>query len=602
MTEQVTQRVTEHEANHWAHTVIRRLLITITLGLITIATVLGLSTGVASAHANIVATTPADGTSVTPSPASVSATFSERVSIGVGGLTVRNTRGLRVDTGSSALDSAGTTVSVALQPTLPDGTYVATYRVLSGDGHPVSASFLFGVGSGPVDKTAATGGPANRVWEISGAFARFLMYLSAMLAAGLAFFVAFIHDQDEDRWRLIGWARIATITAVFGAAGIIIVQAALLSGKSLSAATDGGVLGDVLNSRLGWSLGVLVMGLIAVHLSTDVRNHTASQVFALYGGLATAGSFAIWGHSTELSPIWLSTVADIVHAAAAAVWFGGIIGLLLVLRRRTDQPVASTAQIVSRFSTAAAITVALLAAAGLALSWNATGGSVDALISTTYGRLLLVKVLITAAILAVAGYNRSWLVPALVQGEAQRTAQDVVGEAATEDSGTTTDTQLSVVFTDEQSATNWGLLRRAVLIEAIALVVVLGITSVLVNVTPARTAIATRDRVVNQTQSVPTGTVNLVVVPARIGDNTLHIQYADAAGKPIDVANTLTIEFSLPSAELAAISRQTAKAGPGHFIYTGPELSIAGTWTVTVVARTSDFSEQRTTFSVPIHT
>jgi len=157
------------------------------------------------------------------------------------------------------------------------------------------------------------------------------------------------------------------------------------------------------------------------------------------------------------------------------------------------------------------------------------------------------------------------------------------------------------VFTDEQRATNWGLLRRAVLIEAIALVVILGITSVLVNVTPARTVVATRGRVVNQTQSVPTGTVNLVVVPARVGDNTLHIQYADAAGKPIDVANTLTIEFSLPSADLAAISRQTAKAGPGHFIYTGPELSISGTWTVTVVARTSDFSEQRTTFSVPIH-
>ena len=97
-----------------------------------------------------------------------------------------------------------------------------------------------------------------------------------------------------------------------------------------------------------------------------------------------------------------------------------------------------------------------------------------------------------------------------------------------------------------------------------------------------------------------TGSVNLIVLPARVGENTLHIQYTDSSGKPIDVANTLAIEFSLPSADLAAISRQTAKAGPGHFIYTGPELSILGTWTVTLVARTSDFSEQRTTFQVPI--
>jgi len=193
------------------------------------------------------------------------------------------------------------------------------------------------------------------------------------------------------------------------------------------------------------------------------------------------------------------------------------------------------------------------------------------------------------------------LVPALIQGEARRSTPAVAGEPTPEELDTATGSEPPAVFTDEQRATNWGLLRRAVLIEAIALVVILGITSVLVNVTPARTVVATRDRVVNQTQSVPTGTVNLVVVPARVGDNTLHIQYADAAGKPIDVANTLTIEFSLPSADLAAISRQTAKAGPGHFIYTGPELSISGTWTVTVVARTSDFSEQRTTFSVPIH-
>ncbi len=567
-----------------------RPLLALVLAVAALITVLAMGTGVASAHAGLVSTSPADGTSVTPSPAKVTATFSEQVSIGVGGLTVRNSNGLRVDQGPSSLDSSGTTVSVAMQPSLPDGTYVATYRVLSADGHPVSASFLFGVGAGPIDTDAASfsGTGGNRAWEIAGAVARFLMYASALLAAGLAFFLAFIHDGAEDRWRLIGWARIATITALFGAAGVVTVQAALLSGKNLSAVTDGGVLGEVLASRLGWSLAALTMGLVAVHLSTDIRNQIASQVLALYGGLATAGSFAIWGHSTELTPIWLSTGADIIHAAAAAVWFGGIIGLVMVLRRPTDQPVASTAGIVGRFSTVAAISVGFLAAAGVVLGWNATGGSWSALMSTTYGRLLLVKILITAAILAVAGYNRSWLVPAIVQGEAERvdtTADPAVAGPA---------------FTEEQRATNWSLLRRAVTIEAVALVVVMGITSVLVNVTPARTAIATADRVVNQTQTVATGSVNLVVVPARVGENTLHIQYADASGKPIDVANTLTIEFSLPSADLAAISRQTAKAGPGHFIYTGPELSLAGTWTVTLVARTSDFSEQRTSFQVPI--
>jgi copper transport protein len=566
-------------------TTARRLLLAGTM----VLAVLALGTGVASAHASIVATSPADGTSVTPSPPTVTATFTERVSIGVGGLTVRNANGLRVDSGPSKVDSAGTTVTVGLQTALPDGTYVATYRVLSVDGHPISASFLFGVGSGPIDTNAASlsGTGGNRAWEITGTVARFLMYLSALLAAGLVFFLAFIHDRDEDRWRLIGFARVATITALFGAAGIIVVQAALLSGKGLSAITDGGVLGDVLNSRLGWSLAALTMGLIAVHLSTDISNLIASQALALYGGLATAASFAIWGHSTELAPIWLSTVADVIHVSAAAVWFGGIVGLVMVLRRPIDQPVASTARVVGRFSTTAALSVGFLAAAGIALSWNASGGSWSALVSTTYGRLLLVKVVITGGILAIAGYNRSWLVPALVHGEAN--AVTATGSDAT----STTDAS-------GKDAPAWRRLRRTVAFEAIALVAVMGITSVLVNVTPARTAFEAADRVVDQTQSVATGSVNLIVLPARVGENTLHIRYTDASGKPIDVSNTLNIEFSLPSADLAAISRQTAKAGPGHFIYTGPELSILGTWTVTLVARTSDFSEQRTTFQVPI--
>ena len=567
----------------------RRLL----LGAFIMLGVLAVSTEMVGAHASVVVTSPADNTAVPTSPASATVTFSERVTIGVGGLTVRNTDGLRVDSGPSRVDSIGTTVSVGLQTALPDGTYVATYRVLSADGHPVSGSFLFGIGAGPIDAGAASrsGTEGNTVWEVVGAFARFLTYASALLAAGLAFFLAFIHDRDEDRWRLIGWTRIATITALFGGAGIIIGQAALLSGRGLTAITDGGVVGEVLDSRLGWSLAALTMGLVAVHLSTDFSNPIASQSLALYGGLATAASFAVWGHSTELAPVWLSTAADIIHATAAAIWFGGIGGLVMVLRRRTDRPVASTAQIVGRFSTTAAISVGFLAAAGITLSWNATGGSWDALVSTTYGRLLLVKVAITGGILALAGYNRSWLVPTLVHGDDgtagggepdDRTAPDDPGGAG-------------------NTAVAWRRLRRTVTIEAIALVTVLGITSVLVSVTPASTALEAADRVVDQTQTVATGSVNLIVQPATVGENTLHIQYTDADGRPIDVANTLAIEFALPAAELSAITRQTAKVGPGHFIYTGPELNIVGTWAVTIVARTGDFSQQRTSFQVPIH-
>ena len=136
--------------------------------------------------------------------------------------------------------------------------------------------------------------------------------------------------------------------------------------------------------------------------------------------------------------------------------------------------------------------------------------------------------------------------------------------------------------------------------EALALVAVLGFTAVLVNTTPARTAVVSEAKVVNLNDDTATGTVNLVVSPARVGTNSIHVQYADEAGKPLDVANTLTIELSLPAKDLGPITRQVVKISTGHYVLEGDELSLAGDWTITLAVRTSDFTEERTTFQVPV--
>ena len=130
-----------------------RLAARLVVGLAALVLVLVAGTGVASAHASLVSTTPADGQSVPTAPQIVSATFTESISADVGGLTVRNTDGDRVDEGNSSVSA--NTLQVTVPTDLPDGTYIATYRVLSADGHPVSGSWLFGVGTAPVDPSAA---------------------------------------------------------------------------------------------------------------------------------------------------------------------------------------------------------------------------------------------------------------------------------------------------------------------------------------------------------------------------------------------------------------------------------------------------------------
>ncbi len=625
---------------------VARLAARLGVVLAALVVVLMAGTGVASAHASLVSTTPADGQSVPTAPQIVSATFSESISADVGGLTVRNTDGDRVDDGNSSVSA--NTLQVTVPTDLPEGTYIATYRVLSADGHPVSGSWLFGVGTAPVDPSAAgAGGTGDAGWEVVGAIARFVTYLTALLAAGLAFFLAFLHDQRADRWKLVPVVRISAVIGLFGIVGTIVAQAALLTGRGLSAATDGKVLQSVLTDRLGWASAVLLIGLAAVHLSTDTNKLLAAQVLSFYGGLAVTVSFALWGHNTEAPYRWLALVSDIVHVTAAAVWLGGLVGLTMVLFRRAPHPVRSTAMILSRFSTAAAVSVIALVLAGGAMTWIETG-SVKALFTTTYGRLVLVKMAITLGVVVMAAYNRFRLVPAIVAGsEADPDEADervvtiparsegaVVaatgsglsenpGSAGTErtpsddqdggdhralDSETPDDVDdVSNPGDDDEEPTEselqswrWIELRRMVGYEALALVAVLGFTAVLVNTTPARTAVVSEAKVVNLTDDTATGTVNLVVSPARVGTNTIHVQYADEAGKPLDVANTLTIELSLPEKDLGPITRQVVKVSTGHYVLDGDELSLAGDWTITLAVRTSDFTEERTTFQVPI--
>ncbi len=533
--------------------------------------VLALGTTAASAHATLESSSPADGQSVLTSPSEIRITFSEAVTTISGGLSVLDADGKTIDTGNSEIVD-GRTLVAPISESLSDGTYVATYRVLSADGHPVSGSLLFGVGEGALDRSALPSSNGDRLWEIIGGISRFIIYLAALVAAGVAFFLAFIHDRAEDRWRIVPFVRIGSILALFSAIGIVMSQAALLTGKGAGAVTDSTVLRDVLNQNLGWSLALLMIGLAAVHLSTDIAKKMVSQSLALSGGLAVTVSFAVWGHATELSPTAISLAANAIHATAAALWLGGLVGLVMVLSLRAPETVRSTAGIIGRFSLVAFWSVIALTIAGLTLTITGSDASLNSILTTTWGQLILAKIGLTLIVVLIAAWNRRKLVPSLI--------------TPTEDTS--------------ELAVRWATLLRTIRAEAVLLVAVIALTAIVVNVPPARTAVvATTDRV-DTTQRVDTGTVQLSVDPAIVGPNTVAVRYADETGQPVNVANSMSIEFSQPSAGLEPITRQVPASEPGVFVIQGNELSIPGTWTITIAVRTGDFTEQRTSFEVSV--
>ena len=533
--------------------------------------VLALGTTAASAHATLESSSPADGQSVLTSPSEIRITFSEAVTTISGGLSVLDADGKTVDVGNSEV-VGGRTLVAPISETLSDGTYVATYRVLSADGHPVSGSILFGVGNGALDRSAQPSSTGDRLWEIIGGISRFIMYLAALVAAGVAFFLAFIHDHAEDRWRIVPFVRIGSILALLSAIGIVMSQAALLTGKGAGAITDSTVLRDVLNQNLGWSLALLMIGLAAVHLSTDIPKKVVSQSLALYGGLAVTVSFAVWGHATELSPTAISLAADAIHATAAALWLGGLVGLVMVLSVRTPETVRATAGIIGRFSRMAFWSVIALTLAGLTLTITGSGASLNSILTTTWGQLVLAKIGLTLIVVLIAAWNRRTLVPSLT--------------SPTENTG--------------ELAVRWATLLRTIRAEAVLLLAVVALTAIVVNVPPARTAVVAKADRVDITQRVDTGNVQLSVDPAIVGPNTVAVRYTDGTGQPINVANSMSIEFSQPSAGLEPITRQVPASEPGVFVIQGNELSIPGTWTITIAVRTGDFTEQRTSFEVPV--
>jgi copper transport protein len=520
----------------------------------------------AAAHASLVSIDPADGARLDESPSQVTLTFSEHVSADLGGVEVLDSTGEAVHVGAARV--SGAEVVVALQPDLPDGTYVVTFRVVSADGHPVRGGSVFGVGDVTVDDGAlgrVEAGGSDRFWEVVGAIGRGLAYAGVLLAAGGAMFLALVHRDGDERASLERLVRAAAIVGAVASLVALPVQAALGTGQGPGSLFDDGVLGQVTRDGVGLGLALAVAGL-AVLLATLRR----SPLWSVGGGLVAAVSFATNGHTRAGDTSTLATIADASHLLAAATWGGGLVLLWSTLRARrragaADADPAATTELIGRFSTLATVTVLLVGMSGIALSWSEVR-TLDGLTGTTYGRLVLAKVAVVLVIGGMGAYNHFRLLPALRAGKAKAALTH---------------------------------LRTTVRIEALALVAVVAITAVLVVVTPARTQ--AEGGVVERTVLLgEAGSVQLTISPAKAGFNQIHLYLFDPDGRPDDIAETITLQLSLPSADLGPIEREAVRAGPAHLQLDGSDLALGGTWTIEVHARIDRFTEASGSVEIPV--
>ncbi len=169
-----------------------------------------------------------------------------------------------------------------------------------------------------------------------------------------------------------------------------------------------------------WAARLVLMILIAV--MRPIRSSRAGTPWrgSLKCGVAAGllGTLALVGHAGATQGVrgTVHLAADILHLLAAGAWVGGLVPFALMfraVRRDGGEAVQSFISVATRrFSMLGVFAVSALAGSGLVNAWMLVG-SPTALVETDYGRLLLLKLAIFLAMIAIASFNRLRLSPHL---------------------------------------------------------------------------------------------------------------------------------------------------------------------------------------------
>jgi copper transport protein len=575
------------------------------------ASLVVLAAGPAGAHAIVKSTEPRIDEVVDTAPAEVVMEFNEPVEISFGSIRVFGTDGGRVDAGETEyVSGAPDAVRVPLERSLPRGTYTVAWRIVSADGHAIGEAFVFHIGEpgqnprGIVDQVLGGEGRAGPLESGLAAVGRWFNLASLLLLAGSVLFLILVWGRilvpsEEvqggfaERWR--GIVVTAWIVAVASTIVLYILQGSLAADLPLREALSPDVLTEVAETRFGIvsliRLGLLVGCAImwpTVRRSLEPRRSVGAAAVAVRpaswqvaaGGVLVVALLAtpgLAGHAGTTEPVALNVAADVLHMVAAAMWMGG---LLLLVRGAfpatrdlgPDARARALAPVVARFSDLAVIAVAALVGSGVVRAWTEVR-ALRALVDSSYGIALLLKVSAFLPILALGFINNRWTKPRIVRAVAE---------------GDPTDAEAPL-----------RRLRRLVGIEITLGAVVIAVTALLVNLPPARVA-AGVEGPFNTEAALGHRGIHIMVDPNRVGENEIHIT-PEMMGEEEAHFDEIRVLFRMPEEGIGPIPAEAMPSGHGEYLVRGHQLSVPGEWILEIVARTGEFDEERTRVNVTVN-
>lgn len=539
-------------------TLIRRSLVVITV----VANLLAGSEA-AFSHAMLIETEPASQASLATPPSEIVLVFSEAVTpvvlrlIDIEGKTIAQ---------ADELGGKKLRLSLPLEARIPDGQYLMSYRVMSADTHPIAGAFSFSVGTpGTVDgfESQEQGIEPARAMVLVN---RILQFISLFIAAGTGFFCVLVRPPGYTE---IPLRKIATIAAAVAVAAYILaigVGGADMAGVGPGSLIDYSVWKLAAGTNLLDSAMVGISGVIILSWGWRIPHGAVRSGMLLVGGVVALTGLALTGHAGTAAPRWLMTPSVTLHLVTAAFWVAATIPLAWILK---GSPAAESALVLNRFSSCAAIAVAVLIATGVCVVIVQVE-SFPALISTDYGVVLLLKLGVVMLLLALAAINKYWFTPRIEKSE----------------SG-------SVLH-----------LRRTIYVEVVLMAGVLILTTVLTTVVPPR-SIATvarqdsygamSDRTESpgdfaKTMSQQGFILDVSVSPAQAGRSILTVTVMTEAGvafSPIEVRASL----SLPALDIEGIKISLEPKVGGEYIADLHEIVVAGDWELRIDVLVDDFTQ-----------
>jgi copper transport protein len=378
------------------------------------------ASGAVLGHAELISSSPAANASLLASPATVTMTFSEPIDPATASVQLLDAHQRAVSgVGAVRVDGSGTVASVDV-PALAPGVYTVSYRVTSAtDGHVSAGIWAFLVDPTGAQPPPATGPQSSSPSEDALTVGvRWVALAAALVVLGLSIFwlvsarpaLAAAGAELRAPWLVI---------AIAGGLAIIGLWAYLtIAARPFAEAIPAGLIQLDFAAPFGATpfadamrlseVGVVAAFLIAVarllsstdahRATTDNGDRNALWLIAAAAAVALAGA-SLAGHAAARGGLLFAGI-DWLHLLAVAAWVGTLPGLLY-LTWRSRGAVAEALRRHSRLALAAAPIVALTGIANSPLVL----GDARGLVGSTYGNVLLAKVVLFGIAVAIGAAN-----------------------------------------------------------------------------------------------------------------------------------------------------------------------------------------------------